>query len=357
MFTADVSRLLVAAASLLLLAACGSAEQEPGLEQALERTQGAGSARLEIRGFDTSDKREIRCDGVVDYAHRRSKARCSIGTLGAVEFISVGEATYTRFTGKILGTSDPAAAKWNRDDDGEALHDVLSPETLLSLLRAAALDTERLGEDDVRGVPTVHYRMTVDVEKAKLDTGADKETTTVDVWVDGDGLVRKVEGETTGPFTLEFFDFGVEADIEEPSANESAAAESSGQTTTVELPPCAGIEARPISIEQAVGALRRHGFSIDESCGHDPVAAILSNTASGDPADVLDREGHVSCFVLVKVPSAGEPRVVVVGVDGADAELRLANLRCTILVDSPDAERKIRPLRDALDELERTIRP
>ena len=45
------------------------------------------------------------------------------------------------------------------------------------------------------------------------------------------------------------------------------------------------------------------------------------------------------------------------GVDGADAELRLRNLTCTILTDSPTGEVKIDRLEAAFAELERAIRP
>ena len=60
----------------------------------------------------------------------------------------------------------------------------------------------------------------------------------------------------------------------------------------------------PISPDLASDALHKHGFGVvfDEgACGFGAIAGMLSNTSSGvTPLEVMDREGTVVCFLLVR---------------------------------------------------------
>lgn len=82
------------------------------------------------------------------------------------------------------------------------------------------------------------------------------------------------------------------------------------------------------------------------------VAAVFENAP-----DDFARQGYVSCFLYAKLPHDAPKSVDRRGTDGGDARLALANLVCTILADSPNAEEKIGPLQDAFAELQRAIRP
>ena len=94
-----------------------------------------------------------------------------------------------------------------------------------------------MGSDTIGGVSTTHYKVTVDLERAAArlsgsgrrslqrviqSTGTKK--LPVDVWVDGDGYVRKVEysqGSGNGKavkVTMELHDFGSPKQIEAPPA-------------------------------------------------------------------------------------------------------------------------------------------
>jgi hypothetical protein len=116
----------------------------------------------------------------------------------------------------------------------------------LELLEAATGDVQKLGKEDVRGVPTTHYRGTVDVSKRAeqlREEGAEdlasyieeeeKEGTPlqVEAWIDADGLVRRMrliksepreggEGSMTMDMRMDFFDFGIAPEIDVPESSE-----------------------------------------------------------------------------------------------------------------------------------------
>jgi hypothetical protein len=118
----------------------------------------------------------------------------------------------------------------------------------LQYLRGVSEDgIEEIGEEDVRGTETTHYRAEIDVDKVveqlrDADISDDARelaekgleqfeggTIPTDVWIDDDGRARRqdvemrlrVEGETLDVRTrVEMFDFGVEVDVEAPPADE-----------------------------------------------------------------------------------------------------------------------------------------
>jgi len=265
--------------------------------------------------------------------------------------IAIGDTTYAR--GRAAGFTK--GERWQKSTflgDDDALH-ALSPERLLSMLRSASRETERIGEEDVRGEPTVRYRMTVNCEEAELS--CPDETAPVEVWIDRDGLVRRIWLEDNGTVgTIEFFDFGVEVHIEPPPAYQ---VEEFGEGSTPAV--CDVGETRPIRESQAIKALRRQGFTVsrDGQVCSGNVAAVLTNSTETAADEMLAREGIVFCWVFRRPPGDAPNQVKRRGTDGGDAELRLENLQCTILADSPSGEEKVNRLEGAFEELERAIRP
>jgi len=230
-----------------------------------------------------------------------------------------------------------------------------SPEKLLALLRVASQETERVGEEDIRGESTVRYRLTVRCEDTQLS--CPDGTAPLEVWIDRDGLVRRIGLEDNGIVgTIEFFDFGVEVEVEPSPADEvtESGAGWTGYGPLENEPSCSDQAAAPIGEDLAMKTLRRNGFSVrrDENACFGNVSAVLENM----PA-VYESEGYVSCFLFVKPPADAPNTVVRRGADGADAELLLENLDCTILADSPNGEAKVDRLERAFDELQRAIRP
>lgn len=121
------------------------------------------------------------------------------------------------------------------------------PAHLLDTLRGIADDVDEVGPDEVRGVATTRYRATVDLGQAldeapeaqreelrtMLDQlGSDVASIPVEVWVDADGLARRLvmdfgdlaahamglEGSAT--LTLELFDYGEDVAIAVPDPSE-----------------------------------------------------------------------------------------------------------------------------------------
>lgn len=105
------------------------------------------------------------------------------------------------------------------------------PKGELELLEGATGDAQKLGKEDVRGVPTTRYRLRE--EGAEDPTSHTEENGTplrVEAWIDADGLVRRMrlvksqpreggEEATTIDMQMDFFDFGTvpEIDVPEPS--------------------------------------------------------------------------------------------------------------------------------------------
>jgi hypothetical protein len=348
-----VKTIVIAVSALILVVTgCGGVENEPNLSKAVERTEAMGSSRIAVRatlkeGDNTVD---FRCEGAANYARKHVRLACN---QGFGEMIAIGETLYV--TSDAFGVQ--LDQRWVKvpDDETDSLSNV-SPEKLLAMLRDASVQTDRVGEDEVRAVSTVRYRLTVNCEEAQITCPGT--TAPVDVWIDDEGLVRRIALEDGGsPATIEFFDFGVEVDIEAPSPDKVANLGVGWAGYGPQDPNaarCAPGEARPISESQALETLRRHGLGVrsDENGCFGAVAAVLENT----PED-FEKQGYVSCFLYSEQPDQA-PRVVDRrGADGADARLALANLVCTILADSPNAEEKIRPLEQAFEELQRAIRP
>jgi hypothetical protein len=117
------------------------------------------------------------------------------------------------------------------------------PSQALAYLKAASGDIEEVGTEEIRGVETTHYELTVDLRKVVEQAPGQKENVErvieqsgiekvpTQVWIDGDGQVRRMEllyegmrfgQDQTGDMamTMELFDFGVEVDVEPPPADQ-----------------------------------------------------------------------------------------------------------------------------------------
>jgi hypothetical protein len=118
------------------------------------------------------------------------------------------------------------------------------PTQVLQYLQAASDDIEEVGEEDVRGVGTTRYRMSIDLEKVaqqapeearaaieELLAESGLETIPAEAWIDGDGLVRRIELAYEGmEFTpgqkgdmavrVELYDYGVEVEVQSPPADQ-----------------------------------------------------------------------------------------------------------------------------------------
>lgn len=145
----------------------------------------------------------------------------------------------------------PGGAEWMKidlSDQVAASAQSFDPRDQLKMLRSSE-DFERLGRERVRGVPTTHYRATVDqgdeIERLR-DEGEDAaadllekvieindgvDTVDVEAWVARDKTIRRLKMKVpfslgTAPagtsmlMTMELYDFGIEPHIELPSESD-----------------------------------------------------------------------------------------------------------------------------------------
>jgi hypothetical protein len=116
-----------------------------------------------------------------------------------------------------------------------------SPTQQLDTLKDASYQVADVGQERVDGVPTTHYRALIDIGKLTdelkgevsgkfgdlIDQSMERiSSATVDVWIDGDGLLRRETSNSAmgslGSFTMtmDFSDYGIRPDIQVPSGSE-----------------------------------------------------------------------------------------------------------------------------------------
>jgi hypothetical protein len=252
-------RLSSLAVIAVVVTGCGASSDRPVSESASKVTE-AGTARVAVVYSPADDDsapsgEPMRSEGVIDFRNDRRRIVTHLGMatevdeeeasaefvlgLGPTEVITIGSVTYTKLAGwgppdKPWFRSEGDGVDWGLSD-----HGLRDPARALDLLRTLSDEVTVQGNETVRGVPTLHYHGDVDlgavIEEAPPDDRellreiADKnpqETDrpmSFDAWVDEDGVARRVR--TTDPFgmfttTVEFYDFGVEVDVEAPPADQ-----------------------------------------------------------------------------------------------------------------------------------------
>jgi len=271
-----LSHRLVALVTVLLVSvagACGGSDESPRglLSQSGERTFEAGTARasftVELDGAAGMPPggASFAGDGLFDFDRELGHISMDMTELlasagagavdGTIEVLTHDMVVFLRapFVNQALGVDTP----WVRLDlaalaDKEVGADLAQlnrftsndPRRVLAMLRGVTEDgITEVGEADVRGVATTHYRAEIDLERAYEEADAvtdpaafrafiddiGRSTVMVDAWVDGDGLLRRIEyavplpdsngGESRS--TMELFDFGLDVDLETPPPSET----------------------------------------------------------------------------------------------------------------------------------------
>ena len=245
--------LAVGAAAALLTGCSGVVEPEPAarsdepvnvgalFRQAAGDTDKAASARYQlitttkVNGVDVTFSGE----GIFDWSKDLGQTTYDVPVgkvlqrlLGPDLFLALPQQPKQFFR---LKTSDVAASP---------VGGTVDPSAQLHLL-AAVEKAEEVGEEEVRGEPTTHYRGTYDVARAirgarglqkpaltsLLGVGKDMDEASYDVFLDDDGLLRRLQQTVEVPAsaatggqelavttTLELFDFGIEVRVVPPPA-------------------------------------------------------------------------------------------------------------------------------------------
>jgi hypothetical protein len=134
-----------------------------------------------------------------------------------------------------------------------------SPADVLPYLRKEAEAIELVGSEDIRGTTTTHYRAELPVRGEFVERNETvEEPVAVGVWVDPDGLARRIRlvppaFVTPLRVTLEFFDFGVPVEVSRPAADEILSADDFDDVAPRRCPEGEHIEPRPEDVAQAEG--------------------------------------------------------------------------------------------------------
>ena len=214
-------------------------------------------------------------DGAFDASARRLEMRFDLSALAAAFGGKLGKASDWQMEALLDGTTMyiklPAPAReatggkpWVKADierlaklRGTSLAQLPSPKSqdpraVLDALKAVAGKVERIGAETVRGVPTMHFRATLDPRKLRRAGGAAQTSSLgswdelvrrtgltsipMEVWIDGESRLRRMimvfspgaqggGSETTASLALELFDYGTKVEIDLPPADQVADAE------------------------------------------------------------------------------------------------------------------------------------
>ena len=202
---------------VLPLAACGgtSAVQviDP-LARASDKTASVAGAHLTLDAHITALGQPLAVSGTGEIGDHGRKAHLVLSvpmSSTPLEAVAADGAVYAR-GGPI---AQFAQGKWIRvkADDPSFNLNAADPAQLLQYLRSTS-KVEKRGTATVRGVQTTHY-------VARIQPKQLKKTVPVDVWVDGQGLVRRLRVATQQvTATVDLFDFG-DVSIDVPSKSDT----------------------------------------------------------------------------------------------------------------------------------------
>ncbi len=254
-------RLAALAALLLVAAGCGwggggkkadNGGGKPGsnrIAQAASTTLRAGSAQVAftIAGAGFTGRGSGVFNNKEKASARISMSILSKGQTSTIDTVVAGTVFYLRTPvfqqvlprGKAWVRVDLAhLAKREGVDLGSLVDSNPTPTGALAYLHGVTGEAREVGKETVRGVETTHYKATVDLEKAaKNTTGATHDAMRrvidvagvkripVEVWIDGDGYVRKIEYRQhsskgqSAIITMELHDFGGPVPIASPPAS------------------------------------------------------------------------------------------------------------------------------------------
>jgi hypothetical protein len=176
--------------------------------------------------------------GIVDFATGDSTVMMASeggGPPGSIETRTVSGVSYLRVNGEGMWMPSPTA---EIAPDVPPLYSVLTgagglgsgstpvPTQWLGVL-AQVSDVEPVGDETIDGVETIRYHATFDLLAALADAmgedapDAPSGDTEVDVWIDGDGRVRRLVVEVParhGPVVMrtDITDFGIPVDVAAP---------------------------------------------------------------------------------------------------------------------------------------------
>jgi hypothetical protein len=243
------------------LAACGGSGADPvkALRAAATKTVAAGSARSALTLLTTAQPggtKTTKGTGAIDFKAKRATFAIDTsglglaGLSGTVDLVLADGVIYAKVASLLPGKPwlklDPKTLGASGSSNLGGLGALASgdPAAGIRLLDGVADGAKKVGSEQVRGAATTHYRGTVDLEKVKVGASASmkasidalikqlgRSTYPVDVWLDNDGLVRRLRSRqasaasgatpaATVVRTEEYYGFGAEVAAEPPPADQ-----------------------------------------------------------------------------------------------------------------------------------------
>ncbi len=229
----------------------GSRDLSNVLLTAAETADEAGTARMEmtteisVGGQDVTLAAEGEFDFANDVGRMTMSAAGGAGMPGVGEMETILDGRYVYVKGAAFEAALDGE-EWGRIDltaAGAAGANQFNqdPTQYLEWLRGAGAGVEKVGEEEIDGTATTHYKADIPidaiVEQAPDDATADAlrsgfavfgdvESFPVQVWVDDEDLPRRIsimltgEGATqlSSKITMDLFDYGVEVDVQPPDS-------------------------------------------------------------------------------------------------------------------------------------------
>lgn len=186
-------------------------EAAPGaaaVRDAATRSAEQDSVSMElVMTMDGETASTIRTQGTADGT--RARIQMEAGPIGTMEILLVDEAYYYAIPGLPDGKQwmrmgfDELEQMSGMDMDAAMGQD---PSQAFQTLSSVSDDVQVIGEEDVAGIPTTHYRFSADVQalmqnaidsgvlsrEAAESSGLLEGGTEMDVWIDADGLARRM---------------------------------------------------------------------------------------------------------------------------------------------------------------------
>jgi hypothetical protein len=263
---------LAVLAAIAVTAGCGSDDllSSHDVAQAADKTAAKGGSRIAMNQTITLPGEptvSTTASGVIDSKGKRGHIKLDLSNVPGFGKQAGGNLSQdVIFEGFTVYMRSPAFARllpdgkrWLKFDlnkatkatgiDLEALSSgSQDPAQGLQYLRAASGDVKRVGEEDVRGVKTTHYKATVDLRRYP-DTAPARNRAAIrrsigqmiklsgtsklpmEVWIDKDDVVRRLKqtirteispsARTTMVQTVDLYDFGTPVDVDVPSDDET----------------------------------------------------------------------------------------------------------------------------------------
>jgi hypothetical protein len=246
-------RILIALCALTLISGCGGGVDASLIATAVKNTEAAGGAEVAFQATMKGPAGEsfvMTGSGVEDAAGRQAQLSFTVPGAGEMEVVADELTMYVR-----SGLLTQAVGKeWLKIDLARTLDELgidagsftqfgQGASEQLRLLKAVSDGVSEEGTDTVAGVEATHYSATIDLRRyADLVPEAERELAQrgiarlidlsgqgeipIDVWIDGEQRVRRMEWEQTfsgdeaevsGKLVAEYVRFGVPVDIDVPS--------------------------------------------------------------------------------------------------------------------------------------------